>query len=155
MRNVRRPEKYEQIFKRFTEQAHSRTGKPIFSTLREFLCFLAVLGYHGSERIPLEGKTIELDGRVFDNSEQSRDLIYLLALASEKDANILQPDREDEMVTIFEEYAASGFKVLEQWMKECPDDIYGDQAILTAIRNHGFLKKHDTSIEEVIDSAEF
>ena len=155
MRNIRRPEQYEPLFKRFTETPHPVSGKPIFVTLRDFLCFVAVLGFHNDIRITLDGKTIELDSRVFENNEQSRDLLYLVALAGSRDANILQPDREDEVVKIFEEFAAGGLKSLELWMQECPDDHVGDQAILTALRRHGFFGMHSPSFETVINNVEF
>jgi len=155
MRNIRRPQSEEVLFKRFTETTHPITNKPIFATQRDFLCFLAVLGYHFGERAPITGKATELDSRVFEGHEQSRDILYLIALSGAKDTNILQPDNEDEMVRIFEEYAASGFKVLERWLKECPDDHVGDLAILTAIRKEGFLGSHVVSIEKAIDDVVF
>ncbi len=155
MRNVRRLEQYEGLFKRFTETAHPVSGKPIFPMLRDFLCFLAVLGFHKGERLPIEGKTIELDGRVFDNSEQAKDIVYLVALAGTHDANILHPDREDEMVRVFEEYATTGFGVIDQWLKSCPDDHIGDQAILTALRRDGFFGAQPLKLEDVLRNVEF
>ena len=143
------------MFKRFTDASHPNSNKPIFPTQREFLCFLAVLGFHVGERVPLSGKAIELDSRVFDTHEQSRDVVYLLALADTRDANILQPEREDEVVTIFEEYVSGGFRELERWLRECPDDHLGDQAILSAIRREGFFGGEPASIEDVLDKVEF
>jgi len=155
MRNIRRPQSEETLFKRFTEAAHPASKKPIFATQRDFLCFLAVLGYNSGERTPITGKTTELDSRVFEGHEQSRDILYLIALAGAKDANILQPENEDQMVKIFEEYVASGFKVLDRWLKECPDDHIGDQAIITSIRKEGFFGSHVTSIEKAIGDVVF
>ena len=155
MRNVRRLEVYEPLFKRFTEATHADSGKPIFITIRDFLCFLAVLGFHQGDRTPLNDKTIDLDSRVFESHEQSKDLLYLVALAGSRDANVLQPDREDEMVRIFEEYVATGCRVLETWMKQCPDDHIGDQAILTALRRDGFFEMHGSSLQKAIDELDF
>jgi dnd system-associated protein 4 len=155
MRNVRRPEQFEVLFKKFTEAAHPITGKPIFSTIRDFLCFLAVLGFDQGDRTILEGKTIDLDSRVFETHEQSRDILYLVALAGTRDANILQPEREDEVVSVFEEYVATGLTVLKGWMTQCADDHIGDQSILTALRREGFFESHAPTIGEVIDNLEF
>lgn len=155
MRNVRRPESYEPLFKRFTESQHPASGRPLFATLREFLCFLAVLGFHSGERLPLEGKLLELDGRVFDTNEQARDIVYLVALAGSRDADILLPDREDAAVSMFEEYIVSGMRELSLWLKECPDDHLGDQAILTALRRKGFFGQVSKSIEQVLNDVEF
>jgi len=155
MKNVRRDEKHEPLFKRFTETPHPASGKPVFSTIRDFLCFLAVLGFHQGERTPLTGKTLELDSRVFESHEQSKDLLYLIALAGSRDANILHPEREDEMVQVFEEYVATGFRTLDLWMKQCPDDHVGDQVILTALRRDGFFETHVSSLEQAINEVEF
>jgi len=155
VRNIRRPEAYEPLFKRFTDAPHPISGRPIFGTQREFLCFLAVLGFNTGERMPLEGKTIELDGRVFDTHEQSRDVVYLISLAGTRNAEILLPEREDEAVSVFEEYAASGLREVERWMKECADDHVGDQAVLTALHREGFFGNSGPSIEQVLDDVEF
>ena len=155
MRNVRRPEALEPIFKRFTEAQHPITGRPIFPTLREFLCFAAVLGFNTGTRRSLEGRVLELDGRVFDTHEQSRDIVYLLALASTKDAQILLPEREDDAVTVFEEYVISGLHEMDIWLKECPDDHIGDQAILSALRRNAYFGERDKTIEDVLNDIEF
>ena len=155
MRNIRRPESYEPIFKRFTDSPHPVSGRPLFATQREFLCFLGVLGFSTGERRPLEGRLLELDGRVFDTHEQSRDIVYLVALAGKRDANILMPDREDEAVSVFEEYVSAGFRELDRWLKECPDDHLGDQAILTALRRGGFFGGTGPSLEQVLEDVDF
>lgn len=155
MRNVRRPEAYEPIFKRFTDSPHPVSGRPLFATQREFLCFLGVLGFSTGDRIPLEGQLSELDGRVFDTHEQSRDIVYLIALAGTRDANVLLPDREDEAVGVFEEYVAAGFRELDRWLKECPDDHIGDQAILTALRRDDYFGGTGPSLNQVLDDVEF
>lgn len=155
MRNVRRLEIYEPIFKRFTDSPHPVSGRPLFATQREFLCFLGVLGFSTGERLPLEGRLIELDGRVFDSHEQSRDIVYLIALAGGRDANVLLPEREDEAVSVFEEYVVTGFRELDRWLKECPDDHIGDQAILTALRREDFFGGASPSLDQVLDDVHF
>lgn len=155
MRNMRRAESFEPIFKRFTESPHPISGKPIFGTQREFLCFLGVLGFSTGERLPVTGKTLELDGRVFENHEQSRDVVYLIALAGSRNADILLPEREDEAISMFEEYVASGFRELSRWLSECPDDHIGDQAILTALRRDGYFGGAGPSLNQILDDVEF
>jgi dnd system-associated protein 4 len=155
MRNLRRAEAYEPIFKRFTESPHPISGRPIFATQREFLCFLGVLGFSTGARAPVDGKTLELDGRVFETNEQSRDVVYLVALAGTREADILLPEREDEAVSIFEEYVAAGFQEIDRWLKECPDDHVGDQAILTALRRDNYFGEAPPSLSQVLDDVEF
>ncbi len=155
MRNVRRSETYEPIFKSFTDSPHPVSGRPIFATQRDLLCFLGVLGFSAGERAPLEGRLLELDGRVFDTHEQSRDIVYLIALTGTRDANVLLPEREDDAVTVFEEYVAAGFRELDRWLKECPDDHIGDQAILTALRREDYFGGGGPSLTQVLDDVEF
>lgn len=154
MRTIRRPEAFEPLVRQLAEIAHPISKRSIFATMRELLCFAAVLGFSEQVRTPLE-RTNEIDARIFENSQQAIDLIYLLALAGSKDASILQPDREDEMIRIFEEYAATGLKVLDRWMKEKPDDVYGDQAILAALRRYGFLSEQKSTVDDVIGNVKF
>jgi dnd system-associated protein 4 len=155
MRNFRRPTTYESIFKRFTDTPHPDSERPIFTTQRDFLCFLAMLGFHVGERSPLPRETLELDGRVFDTHEGSRDIVYLVALAGSRDASVLHPEREDEMITVFEEYAVTGLKRLNEWLIACPDDHIGDQAILSALKRDGFLGESKTPVNVALEKLEF
>lgn len=140
MRTIKRPDQFEAVVRLLAETPHPVTGRSIFSTMRELLCFAAVLGFAQARRTPLAQVKNEIDGRIFENSQQALDLIYLIALADAKDASILQPDREDEMLRVFEEYAATGLGVIDTWLKERPDDVYGDQAILSALKRNGYLQ---------------
>ncbi len=155
MRNVRRSVVYEGLVRRLAEDPHPVTKNSIFPTMRELMCFAAVLGYHEGRLTPINGKTNEIDGRVFSNSQQAIDLLYLIALIEKKDALILHDDKEDEMIRIFEEYANTGFEVLDRWMNEKPDDDKGDKAILTAFRRHKFLGDDGKSLETALGDVKF
>ena len=155
MRSVRRSDTHEDLVRRLSEEQHKVLKKTIFPTMRELMCFAAVLGYHEGRRTPLEGKTNDIDGRVFSNLQQAVDLVYLIALVEKKDVMILHDDNEDEMLTIFEEYANTGFYVLDQWMNEKPDDNFGDKAILTAFYQHNFLENKDGHGEKGLGEVTF
>lgn len=155
MRNIRRPAEREPVFKRFTDIPHPDSERPIFTTQRDFLCFAAVLGFHAGERTSLGTRTLELDGRVFDNHEASRDIVYLVALAGSREPGILHPDREDELVSVFEEYAATGLRVIDDWLVACPDDHIGDQAILTALKREGFLGDSKPPVNVALQEVKF
>jgi dnd system-associated protein 4 len=148
-------EKYEGLVRQLAETAHPSSKRAIFATMRELLCFAAVLGFSEGRRTPLDGPTNEIDGRIFENSPQAVDLIYLLALVTAKDPSILQTEREEDTCCVFEEYATTGLAALDRWMKEKPDDPYGDQAILSALRRGGFLPKADATVDEIIDTVQF
>lgn len=127
--------------RKLADNTHPVIGKSVFPTIRELMCFAAVLGFENDRKSKLPDATYDVDSRNVEKSQQTQDLIYLVALASEKDAEILRDDNEERMYQIFEEYAQGGFEILEQWMKEKPDDLYGDEAVLQAFTKYGFLEK--------------
>jgi dnd system-associated protein 4 len=141
MRAIKRSQKFEELVRKLAVDEHPITKKSIFPTIRELMCFAAVLGFENNHRSKLQDATNDVEGRIFLNSQQSLDLIYLIALASEKDGDILREEKEDRMIQVFEEYAQGGFEILEQWMKEKPGDLYGDEAILEAFSKYGFLER--------------
>ncbi len=156
MRSIRRPERHEDLVRRLAEEPHPKSKRALFPTMRDLLCFAAVVGYEEGVRTPLgSGATKEIDGRIFENSPPAVDLIYLLALADTKNADILQDSREDEMVRIFEEYAATGLGVIESWTKETPNDSDGDQAILQAMRKGGYLGVGGQPVTKLLDEVQF
>jgi len=129
------------MVRQLAEVNHPEAGRPIFPTMRELICFAAVLGFEKERKRPLESDTSEIDGRTFENHQQSLDLIYLLALADGKDVEILREGNEDRTIDILEQYAQGGFELLDAWLKETPEDEYGDEAILNALGKHGFLEQ--------------
>lgn len=145
MRSVKRSEKHEEMVRRLAEQAHPAAGRSIFPTMRELMCFAATLGFEHDKRRALEGKTQEIDARIFQGNQQAVDLLYLVALAGTKDADILREDREDDAVSVFEEYANGGFEVLRGWLAEKADDLNGDRAILAALAKYGYLSDPDVT----------
>jgi hypothetical protein len=98
---------------------------------------------------------LELDGRVFDNHEASRDIVYLVALAGSREPGILHPEREDDLVAVFEEFAATGLRVIHDWLIAAPDDHIGDQAILTALKREGFLGDSKPPINVALQEVNF
>jgi len=104
------------------------------------MCFAAVLGFEHGRMKPLDPSTMEIDGRTFENHQQSLDLVYLVALAHAKNVEVLREDSENRAIEIFEGYAEGGFEVLAGWLKEKPQDENGDEAILEALGKYGFLQ---------------
>jgi dnd system-associated protein 4 len=107
--------------------------------MRELMCFAAVLGFEKGRKKPLDTATMEIDGRTFENHQQSLDLLYLIPLADAKDVEVLRENNEDQCLSIFEQYAEGGFQEIDAWLKERPEDEHGDVAILEALRKRGFL----------------
>jgi dnd system-associated protein 4 len=155
MRSVRRPAEMEDLVRDLAERPHPVSKRSIFPTMRDLMCFAAVLGFHEGVRTPLGPNTHEIDARIFEGNQAALDLVFLIALAGSKDASILHPDREDAAVTVFEEYAATGLKKLHAWRAERPDDPYGDQAILSGIRRDGHLGDARPHLDEMVRDVAF
>lgn len=140
MRNFRASEKYRSLIEKLAQANHSIAGRSIFPTMRDLLCFAAVLGFENDRHAELNAKNFEIvDGRVFLNSQQAIDLLYLVSLADSKDSEILRDENEEKMVDIFERYAQGGFEIIEGWLNEKPEDLNGDRAILAALSKYKFL----------------
>jgi dnd system-associated protein 4 len=154
MRAVKRSKRFEVIVSLLAETNHPQAKRPIFPTIRELLCFAAVLGFEKERRVPLEIDSIEIDARPFENHPQTLDVLYLIALASTKDAEVLREENDDKILGIFEEYAAGGFEILSSWLKEKPDDDCGDKAILTALSKYGYLND-SRNVESAVADVSF
>jgi len=137
MRAIRRAKMHDDVVRQLGEVVG---GRAIFGTMREVMCFAAVLGFASERREKLEGDTEEIESRIWQNNQQALDLLYLIPLVSERTADILRDENEDRMITVFEEFANGGLGRLKEWLAERPEDIHGDQAILAALQKHGFLK---------------
>ena len=142
------------MVRQLAETAHPVSNRSLFPTMRELLCFAAVLGFENSLRKPLDAETFEIDGRIFGNHDPALDLMYLIALAAERTPDILRDDSEDQVAGIFEQYAEGGLQVLDGWMRERADDSNGDRAILAALGKYGFLNAPNT-VDSVIPELKF
>lgn len=152
MRAIRRSKAHEGLVRQLAESAHPAAGRPIFPTMRELMCFAAVLGFELENKKPLDSTTMEIDGRTFENHHQSIDLIYLVALAHARDAEVLRDEEEEHCLNIFEEYAEGGFRAMTAWLAEHPTDDLGDDALLRALTRRGYLGEErgiDNAIHDV------
>lgn len=145
MRGIRSRTQFEEMIRNLT---HPVSGKPIFDSMRTLVCFAAVLGFEYGKRSSVGTEYFEtVSGRIFESNAQSQDLLYLIALAGEKNPDILREENEDKMIVVFEEYAQGGFEILEAWLREKPEDTEGDKAILAAFTKYDFLSPtHESDV---------
>ena len=96
----------------------------VFETKQAAMMFAAAVGYRFGSRKPLDSGGEGIRWNIF---EKNRDEAFInaLALAVKKDLAVLDPDapQNEELATIFEEYAAGGFEYLEQYIRETPGDV--------------------------------
>jgi dnd system-associated protein 4 len=155
MKSIRRDVKYEPLVRQLTEVTNPATKRSLFPTMRELLCFTAALGFQMNERRELGPSTAEVDARVWENLDSAVDMVYLVGVAGARDLNVLQADREEELLKIFEEYANGGLHILDGWLRAQGGDVYGDQAILSGLRQEGLLGEGRKPLSKAIDDVAF
>lgn len=142
--NINRSRIHEDMVQRLAILKLPGADRTLFPTIRELLCFAALLGYSEERRIPLDR-----DAGVEDVSYQqfergdAEDLIYLIGLAETKDPEILRDGEESRCAEIFEEYANGGLQILREAMLQSGGE-YPDRDILELLLESGYLNVEDT-----------
>jgi dnd system-associated protein 4 len=113
---------------------------PIFKTLKEGLCFCALLGFSQKKRTDYSYSSSDI-GISWDtftgNQGRSHRYVYLIALAETKEIKILSglQIKGEDMYTIFEQYADGGLEIISKW---ADSDYDGETLEKNIIRN--FIK---------------
>lgn len=133
MRDIRRPDILEPLVERLTSPKYSETSTPIFATIMDLLIFAAGVGLKCGRRaqVPSSGKGIPM--RIFENNQKDG-FLYLLALAVVQDSSALETTNDDEIVRIFEEFAAGGLEQIAEWLAKDPQDFSGVETLLAEIQ---------------------
>lgn len=139
--NINRSRVYEDIVQRLAAQSLPGTDRRLFPTIRELLCFAAILGYSENRRIPLDRSqgVEDVSYQQFEARPDAENLIYLLALADRQDVQVLRDDNEDECAGIFEEYANGGLAIVKDYLLRDGGE-YPDRALMRLLREKGHLK---------------
>lgn len=137
--NINRSRTHEDLVQRLSSQKLAGTDRSLFPTIRELLCFAALLGYSEKRRLPLDrDKGIEdVSYQQFERGD-AEDLIYLIALADSKDPEILKEGAEGQCAEIFEEYANGGLQIIHEAMLRGGGE-YPDRDILELLRENDYL----------------
>jgi dnd system-associated protein 4 len=137
--NINRSRAHEDMVQRLAMQKLPGTDRTLFPTIRELLCFAALLGYSENRRLPLDrDKGFEdVSYQQFERGE-AEDLIYLIALADSKDPEILKDGQEGRCAEIFEEYVNGGLQIIHEAMLRGGGE-YPDRDILELLRENNYL----------------
>lgn len=126
-------------------------GHKVFETNRDVIKFAACLGWRSSRKENRGANSTPIPMRIFESSKD-QDLIWLVALMSARDVEILRKDeyqdREREAISTFEEYANGGLSIMSEWLSGRPTS--GFQAALVEKLSSQFreeLELDDTPIE--------
>lgn len=141
--NINRSRIHEDMVQRLAMLKLPGTERTLFPTIRELLCFAALLGYSEKRRLPLDkDKGVEdVSYQQFERGE-AEDLIYLIALAETKDPEILKDGEEGQCALIFEEYANGGLQIMREAMLRGGGE-YPDRDILELLKERKYLNLDD------------
>ncbi|MER8464534.1 DNA phosphorothioation-associated protein 4 [Mesorhizobium sp. M1396] len=141
--NINRSRVHEEMVQRLVSKL---AGMPraLFPTIRELLCFAALLGYSEKRRTPLDKNdgVEDVSYQQFERGD-AEDLIWLIALAEMKDTEILKDGEEGRCAEIFEEYANGGLFILREVLQRSGGE-YPDRAIVDALHEMKYLTGDDT-----------
>lgn len=162
MRGVRRSKIHSDLVDRLDTRNPS-TNQKVFPFKKATMCYAAILGFKKSKRSKLPDRDVDtIEWHTFANGGYA-DYIFLIALAHAKSLDVLRYDIEnsdpigfdEDMVTIFEEYANGGLEIMQTWLQKKPGDVYGHEAIISGLKREGFLNLAKTDLEQDFDDPEF
>ena len=135
LRAINRLRKDQDYFDRLAKPGEGRTERT-FSTIKDMMIFCAFLGYDQNQRVPLpaEEPKEDIQEHIFTNDEMALHSIFILGLAASGDWQILHPDKSEELVKIFEEYANGGMGIVKEWLDRDLHDLSGIKVILSGLR---------------------
>ena len=142
--NINRSRNHEDMIQRLAVLKLPDAERTLFPTIRELLCFAALLGYSEGRRLPLDSAagTEDVSYQQFERGD-AEDLIYLIALAETKDPAVLREGQESRCAEIFEEYANGGLQILHDAMLQSGGE-YPNRDILELLLKSGYLNVDDT-----------
>ena len=130
-------------------------GSPrkLFPTIRELLCFAALLGFSEKRRLPLDRSTgvHDVSYQQFER-EDSVNLIWTIAVAETQDVDILREGEEARCAEIFEEYANGGLALIKDFLLRNGDE-HPDLALIALLKERKFLQS--TSVEPDLTALKF
>lgn len=137
---------HEEMVQRLAVQKIPDSDRTLFPTIRELLCFAALLGFSEMRRLPLDRKAgvEDVSYQRFEMGD-SDDLIYLIALAETKDPKILNEGEEKKCAEIFEEYANGGLHIIQDAINKGGGE-YLERDIFEMLMERGYLSSpHEDS----------
>jgi len=147
--NINRSRIHEDMVQRLCMNKLPGASRTLFPTIREFLCFCAMLGYSEGRKVPLD-RTAGVEDVSYQQFERgdAEDLIYLIALADLKDPELLRENNEDKCAAIFEEYANGGMEIVRDWLLQNGGE-YPDRAIVEGLRELGYIETNEKPPEDL------
>ena len=116
VRRIKRPKDKEDVFLELTEG-----DEAVFDTYKDLMIFSACVGYAQGSRKKLKKGSLEpIDFSIF-SGECDRAIFNMIALTETGEPKIFES--QEEMFTIFEEYANAGLEILRRKVIDAPEKI--------------------------------
>lgn len=137
--NINRSRVYEDVVQRLATEPLPGTTRRLFPTIREVLCFAALLGYSERRRVPLDRSqgVEDVSYQQFERGD-AEDLIFMIALAEVQDISVLREGEEPRCAEIFEEYANGGLSIIKDYLLRSGGE-YPDRALMSLLREKQYL----------------
>ena len=141
--NINRSRVHEDMVQLLAMEKLPGAQRTVFPTIRELLCFAALLGFSEQRRLPID-KTKGVEDVSYQQFERgdAEDLIYLIALAETKNPAILKDGEEDKCAEIFEEYANGGLQIIRDAMLRTGGE-HPDRDVLELMKERNYLTVED------------
>jgi dnd system-associated protein 4 len=142
--NINRSRLHEDLVQRLSMQNVPGSDRKLFPTIRELLCFAALLGFSEKRRVALDRSTgvEDISYQQFERDPAAEDLLWTLAVAETEGTDILREGREHECAEIFEEYANGGLSVIKDFLLRNGGE-YPDRALMVLLKERGYLKDNE------------
>ncbi|OYY66580.1 DNA phosphorothioation-associated protein 4 [Sphingomonas sp. 28-62-11] len=138
--NIFRSRVYEDVVQKLASLPLPDSERRLFPTIREVLCFAALLGFSEERRVPLDRSqgVEDISYQQFEREPDAEFLVYLIALAAGDGPDMLREGREAECAAIFEEYANGGLAIIKDHLLRAGGE-YPDRALMGLLRERGYL----------------
>ncbi|MBE0567697.1 MAG: DNA phosphorothioation-associated protein 4 [Krumholzibacteria bacterium] len=103
------PREYEELLDELVAEGGAGNGRAVFRTKQKAMMFAAALGAARGRRTPLKAKGTQIRFDIFQNAMDDG-FVRAVGAAASCDLTVLGPDRQEELATIFEEYACTGLE---------------------------------------------
>lgn len=115
--SVRRDSRFEALEEKFCSTKSSDNSESVFSTVKEFMVFAALVGFQLDNFKPLESKANSTPILLSTYATTKHDAyIYLIAIAKEPSLNILKDESLRDAIGIFEGYCNGGLHHIDSWI---------------------------------------
>jgi dnd system-associated protein 4 len=139
--NINRSKIHEDFVQRLAIHKVPGSDRTLFPTIRELLCFAALLGFSEQRRVPLDrtAGVEDISYQQFEREGAAEDVIWTIAVAETKGVDVLREGHEAECAKIFEEYANGGLGLMKDFLTRNGGE-YPDRALMALLKERKYLE---------------